>query len=112
MEVHIFILFLLLIVIFERLQTCTRCGWLTPVNPSYSGCRDQDFGSKPVLANSSQAPISKKKKKSQKCAVGVTQVVDPEFKPQYRKKKKDCKHAIAPSKAISTSRIWLPGSQV
>jgi hypothetical protein len=44
-------------------------------NPTYSGGRDG--GSKPVLANSSQAPISKKKKKSQKCAVGVTQVVDP-----------------------------------
>jgi hypothetical protein len=31
-------------------------------NPSYSGGRGQDRGSKPAQANSSQNPISKKKK--------------------------------------------------
>jgi hypothetical protein len=34
--------------------------WLTPVNPSYSGGRDQeDHSSKPVQANSFTRPISK-----------------------------------------------------
>jgi hypothetical protein len=32
--------------------------------------------------------LSKKKKKSQKWAGGLAQGVGPEFKPQYRKKKK------------------------
>jgi hypothetical protein len=44
--------------------------------PSYSGGRDQeDCGSKPALANGSQDPISKKKKKKlQKRADGVAQM--------------------------------------
>jgi hypothetical protein len=51
-------------------------------NPSYSGSRDQeDHGSKPAWANSSRDPISKNP--SQKRAGGATQVVGPEFKPQY-----------------------------
>jgi hypothetical protein len=55
-------------------------------NPSYSGDRDQeDLVSKPAQANSLQAPISKNP--SLKRARGVSQGVDPEFKPQYRKKK-------------------------
>jgi hypothetical protein len=50
------------------------------------------------LANSSQDPISKKKKKSQKKAGGVAQGVGLEFKPQYHKKKKSpCRicHALS-----------------
>jgi hypothetical protein len=57
-------------------------------SPSYSGGRDQeDHGSKPVQANSSKDPISKKKKitHKKKRAGGVTQGVGPEFKPQYQK---------------------------
>jgi hypothetical protein len=51
-------------------------------NPSFSGGRDQeDCGSKPAWANSSQDPISKNP--SQKRAGGVAQGVGPEFKPQY-----------------------------
>jgi hypothetical protein len=56
-------------------------------NPSYSGGRDQeDHGSKPVQANSWQAPTLKNP--SQKRAGGV----GPEFKPQYHKKKKEKKN--------------------
>jgi hypothetical protein len=45
--------------------------------PNYSGGRDkEDYGSKPAQANSSPDPISKKKK-SQKRAGGVVQVVGP-----------------------------------
>jgi hypothetical protein len=58
-------------------------------NPSYSGGRDQeDNSSKSTQANSLCNPISKKKKKSQKRAGGVAHGLGPEFKPQYRKKKK------------------------
>jgi hypothetical protein len=58
-------------------------------NPSYSGGRDQeDCSLKPAWANSSQDPISKKKKTFKKRAGGVAQGVGPEFKPQYHKKKK------------------------
>jgi hypothetical protein len=57
-------------------------------NPSYSGGKGQEeCSSKPAWANSSPDPISRKKKKSQKRAGGVAQVVGHEFKPQYRKKK-------------------------
>jgi hypothetical protein len=50
-------------------------------NPSYSGGRNQeDRGSKPIQANSSQDPISKKTS-SQKRAGGVAQGVGLEFKP-------------------------------
>jgi hypothetical protein len=53
-------------------------------NPSYSGGRDQeDCGLKPVQANSSQDPVSKKP--SQKRAGGVAQGEGPEFKLQYQK---------------------------
>jgi hypothetical protein len=52
-------------------------------NPSYSGGRDQeDCSSKPAWANSSTGPYLKKIL-HKKRAVGVTQAVDPEFKPQY-----------------------------
>jgi hypothetical protein len=51
-------------------------------NLSYSGSRDpENHGSKP-------APVKKKKKPSQKRAGGVAQGIGPEFKPQYRGKKK------------------------
>jgi hypothetical protein len=61
-------------------------------NPSYKGGSDQeDFGSKPIQANSSRDPISKKHKKR---AGGVAQVVGPEVKPQYCKKKKNLKWVI------------------
>jgi hypothetical protein len=59
-------------------------------NPSYSGVRDQeDHGSKPTWANSSERPYLKKKKKKAftKRSPGVTQGVGPEFKSQYGKKK-------------------------
>jgi hypothetical protein len=51
-------------------------------NPSYSGGRDQeDHGSKPAQANSSQDPISKIH--NIKRPGGVAQSVSPEFKPWY-----------------------------
>jgi hypothetical protein len=57
-------------------------------NPSYLGGRDQkDHGSKPAQANSSQDPISKKKKITKNGGGGVAQGVGPEFKPQYHIKK-------------------------
>jgi hypothetical protein len=57
-------------------------------NPSSSGGRDQeDCVLKPDWENSSQHPISKNP--SQKWTGGVAQGEDPEFKPQYHKKKKD-----------------------
>jgi hypothetical protein len=56
-------------------------------NPSYSGDRDQeDHGSKPPQANSSQGPILKIP--ITKRAGRVVQGGGPEFKPLYRKKKK------------------------
>jgi hypothetical protein len=42
---------------------------------------------KPAWANSSQGTVSKNP--SQKRAGGVTQGIDPEFKPQYHKKKRN-----------------------
>jgi hypothetical protein len=47
---------------------------------------------KPVQANSLRDPISKKKKKKKntKIAGGVAQVISPEFKSQYCKKKLTC----------------------
>jgi hypothetical protein len=49
-------------------------------NLSYSGGRDQeDCGSRPAQANSSQDPISKIY--NTKMTGGVAQAVDPEFKP-------------------------------
>jgi hypothetical protein len=64
--------------------------WLNACNPSYSGGRDQeDLGSKPVQASSSQDPIWKT---SQKRAGGAAQLVRAlfskhEFKPQCCEKK-------------------------
>jgi hypothetical protein len=55
-------------------------------NPSYSGGRDQDHGSKPAWVNSLWDPISKVPYIKRAC--GVAQDVGPEFKPQYWKKKK------------------------
>jgi hypothetical protein len=60
-------------------------GWV-PVahacNPSYSRDNDQeDRGSKPAGANSSQDPISKIA--NTKGAGGMTQAEGPEFKPQH-----------------------------
>jgi hypothetical protein len=60
-------------------------------NPSFSGDRDQeDHGSKPAQANSSQDPIltKKKKKKSQRRAGEVAEGTGPQFKLQYCKRKK------------------------
>jgi hypothetical protein len=60
-------------------------------NPSYSGGRDQeDHSSKPAQANSLRDLIFKNP--SQKRAGGVAQGVDPEFEPQYHKKKKEKPH--------------------
>jgi hypothetical protein len=56
-------------------------------NPSYSGGRNQeDQGSKPARANSSQDPISKKTLTTKDG--GVAQGVGPEFKLQYCRKTK------------------------
>jgi hypothetical protein len=56
-------------------------------NPSYTAGRDQeDCGLKPARANSSVRPYLKKP--FTKRAGGVAQGIGPEFKPQYRKKKK------------------------
>jgi hypothetical protein len=61
-------------------------------NTSKSGGRDQEaYGSKPTLANSSRAPISKKTLHKIR-AGGVAQGVGPEFKPQHRKKQTNKKH--------------------
>jgi hypothetical protein len=61
-------------------------------NPSYSRGRDQEGQcSKLALASSSGDPISKNP--SQKCSGGV----DPDFKPQYWKKKKKGKSALLPA---------------
>jgi hypothetical protein len=55
-------------------------------NPSFSGSRDQeDHGSKPAWANSSQDPILKIP--NTKRTGGVAQGVGPEFKSQYCTKK-------------------------
>jgi hypothetical protein len=57
-------------------------------NPSYLGGRNQeDCGSKAARANSSRDSILKKSI-TKKRAGGVAQVIGPEFKLQYRKKKK------------------------
>jgi hypothetical protein len=70
---------------FNQAQVAYTC------NPSYSGGRDQeDEGSKPAQANSSQDLISKKKKKSEKRVGGVAHGVGPEFKHQSWKKKFLC----------------------
>jgi hypothetical protein len=53
-------------------------------NPSYSGGRDQeDHGSKPAQANSSQDPVLKIP--NTKRAGGVAQGLGLEFKPHYYK---------------------------
>jgi hypothetical protein len=53
-------------------------------NPSYSGCRDQeDCSLKPVQANSSRDPVSKKPITKKAC--GMVQDVGSEFKPPYGK---------------------------
>jgi hypothetical protein len=57
-------------------------------NPSYLGGRNQeDCGSKAARANSSRDSILKKSI-TKKRAGGVAQVIGPEFKLQYREKKK------------------------
>jgi hypothetical protein len=59
-------------------------------NPCYIGGRDQeDCGSKPSWANSSQDPISKKKNHKNR-AGGVAEGKGSEFKPQYHKKHQAC----------------------
>jgi hypothetical protein len=55
-------------------------------NPSYSGSRDQgDHSSKPALAKFCHT--LSQKQPSQKSVDGVAQVVGPEFKLQYLKRK-------------------------
>jgi hypothetical protein len=62
-------------------------GWV-PVphtcNPSYSGGRGQDQGSKPAQINRSRPYLKKTHQKTG----GVAQGVGPECKPQYSQKKK------------------------
>jgi hypothetical protein len=76
-------------------------------NPSYSGGRDQqDHGLKPAQANSLQDPISKTPiTHAKKKAGGMAQGVDPEFKPQYHKRKEN-------SRAVRSSkhRSHKPGN--
>jgi hypothetical protein len=57
-------------------------------NPSYSGGRKQEDPGSSKLGKSSLDPILKKIH-HKKRAGGVVQVVDPESKPQYCKKKKN-----------------------
>jgi hypothetical protein len=60
----------------------TRHWGLMPVNPNYSGGRDQeDSSSKPAQANSSKDPVSKIP--ITKRTGGVAQCEGPEFKLQY-----------------------------
>jgi hypothetical protein len=56
-------------------------------NPSYSGGRDQEDCDLSQPRQIVRETLSQKKKNSQKRAGGVAQGVDPEFKPQYHKKK-------------------------
>jgi hypothetical protein len=59
---------------------------------SHSGGRDQeDHGLKPAWANSSRDPVlnPSPRRPAKKGAGGVAQGVGPEFKPQYRGKKKN-----------------------
>jgi hypothetical protein len=57
--------------------------WLMPINPSYSGGRNQeDRGSKPAQENSSARPYLEKTLHKNR-AGGVVQDKGPEFKPQY-----------------------------
>jgi hypothetical protein len=62
-------------------------------NPSYSRGRDQeDHGTKPAQANSSQDPVTKIKKNHKKRAGRVAQGTGLDFKHQwYQKKKKERK---------------------
>jgi hypothetical protein len=81
-------------------------------NPSYSGGRDQeDCGSKPAQANSSQDPIFKKP--FTKRAGGVAQGVGLKFVPQYHKKKKKKEffflHQDAESRKLN--QIWKLSKQ-
>jgi hypothetical protein len=74
---------------------CAQAGCWCLTHPSYSGDKDQeDHGSKPACAKSSQDPISKKNP-SQKNRTGrVAQGEGPEFKPQYQKKKKSAQNTL------------------
>jgi hypothetical protein len=61
-------------------------------SPSYLGGRDQeDHGSKPAQANSSQDPISKIPNTHKKRVGGVAQGGGPEFKLLYNKTKQNKK---------------------
>jgi hypothetical protein len=104
-----------------KLVTRSQAPVAHACNPRNSGGRDQeDHGSKPAWANSSQGPISKKKKKTknptQKRVGGVAQVVktlplpppktaggvglaedaEPEFKSQHHTHKHMCKKPKTP----------------
>jgi hypothetical protein len=72
-------------------------------NPGYSGGRDQeDLSLKLAWGNSLRDIILKKK--SHKKAGGVVQGVDPEFKPQYFKKRQsDVKRVVEPD---GTLTLW------
>jgi hypothetical protein len=87
-----------------RVQVAHAC------NPSNSGSRHQeDCGSKPAQANSSQPYLEKNP--SQKRAGGVAQGVGPEFKPQYSKNKNKTKpnpgvwRIVLPNKVPSGPRV-------
>jgi hypothetical protein len=60
-----------------------RGQWLMPAVLATGGRDQEDYGSKPTQANSSQHPILKKPITHKKKAGGVAQGVGPEFKPQY-----------------------------
>jgi hypothetical protein len=79
-------------------------------NPSYLGGRDQeDQGSKPVWANSSQDPILKKpnrKKKGGGGKGGESQGIDPEFKTSITKKNNNNNgpHPVLPIRVTALAR--------
>jgi hypothetical protein len=74
-------------------------------NPSYSGDRDQlDRGSKPAWQIVCETLSLKYL--TQKMAGGVTQSEDPEFKPQYHKKKKK-KVKTGFFFSLKTTKKWL-----
>jgi hypothetical protein len=73
-----------------------ECQWLTPVHTSYSEAeiRRITIQSQPGQIVCETLP---QKTPSQKWAGGVAQCVGPEFKPQYRKKKRKREEKIAVS---------------
>jgi hypothetical protein len=78
-----------------RIRKYSRVLVAHTYNPSYSGGRDQeDRSSKTAWANSSRDPILKNPIHHNIRSGGVVQGADPEFKPQYCRKKKESENMI------------------